>query len=155
LLLPVSLEEPRALTDAAARFAERLDAELLVLHVIPPLVGTPLLPETGLGLDPASYVPFDAETRREIVQADTAALDRFVAERFTRPVQTVLREGDPATAIVEDARAMGADVILLGHHRHGLLERLLTGSVARRVLEHAPCPVLVVPLEETHRSQQG
>jgi nucleotide-binding universal stress UspA family protein len=148
LLLPVSLEEPRALTDAAARFADRLAAELLVLHVVPPLVGTPLLPETGLGLDPAAYVPFDPEVRREIVQADAVALERFTAERFSRPLHTAMREGDPATVIVEDARTLGVDVVLIGHHRHGLLERLLTGSVARRVLEHAPCPVLVLPLDE-------
>lgn len=148
LLLPVSLEEPRALTDAAVRFADRLGAELRVLHVVPPLMGTPLLPETGLGLDPGSYVPFDPEVRSEIARADAQALERFVQERFARPVQAVVREGDPATVIVEDAQAQGADVLMLGHHRHGLLERLLTGSVARRVLEHAPCPVLVIPLEE-------
>jgi len=41
----------------------------------------------------------------------------------------------------------GVDMILMGHHRHNLLERLLSGSVARSVLAHAPCPVLVMPLE--------
>lgn len=147
LLLPVSLEEPRALTDAAVRFAAQMDAELLVLHVIPPLVGTPLLPETGLGFETAAYVPFSPETRREIERADALALERFVQERFAQPVRTALREGDPASVIVEDARAQGVEMILIGHHRHSLLERLLSGSVARAVLERAPCPVLVIPLE--------
>ena len=69
LMLPLSLEEPRALTDAAVRFAEQLGAELLVLHVMPPLGGAPLLPETGLGFDTTAYLPFDSETRREIERA--------------------------------------------------------------------------------------
>ncbi len=147
LLLPLSLEEPRALTDAARDLANRLGAELLVLHVIPPMVASPLLPETGLGFETPTYVPFDPETRHAIERADALALERFVQERFARPVRTLLREGDPVEMIIEDARTQDVDMIVLGHHRHGLLERLLSGSVARSVLERAPCPVVVIPLE--------
>jgi len=50
----------------------------------------------------------------------------------------------PYEAIVNTARKMGSDLILLGTHgRTGLL-RLLMGSTAERVIGHAPCNVLIV-----------
>ena len=52
--------------------------------------------------------------------------------------------GDPAEAIVELAGEWRADLIVLGSRGHGRLAGLLLGSVAQKVLTHAPCPVLVV-----------
>ena len=53
--------------------------------------------------------------------------------------------GRTATAIVEHARRRQAGLVVLGSHaRHGL-SHLLMGSVAEKVVEHAPCGVLVVP----------
>ena len=77
--------------------------------------------------------------------ADAVAFRAFCDEYFPDVADRRLRHGDPATAIVDEARNGPIDAIVMGHHSHGLLERLLTGSVARAVLEHAPCPVIVVP----------
>jgi nucleotide-binding universal stress UspA family protein len=53
------------------------------------------------------------------------------------------REGDPAEAIVDFARAHEVDLIVLGTHGRTGLRRLFLGSVARNVTLHAPCSVLV------------
>jgi nucleotide-binding universal stress UspA family protein len=42
------------------------------------------------------------------------------------------------------AADVGADVIVVGSHGRGAIERLLLGSVSEQVVRHAPCPVLVV-----------
>ncbi len=42
------------------------------------------------------------------------------------------------------AEEIGADVIVVGSHGRGAIERLLLGSVSEQVVRHAPCPVLVV-----------
>ena len=47
------------------------------------------------------------------------------------------------------AGRVGADVVVLGSHGHGWLQRVLLGSVSHHVLQHAPCPVLVMRLEDT------
>ncbi len=54
--------------------------------------------------------------------------------------------GNPEEAIVAKAQQSEADLIVLGTHGHGTIERLLTlmGSTAVRTVQHAPCPVLVV-----------
>lgn len=56
-----------------------------------------------------------------------------------------VRFGEPATAIVHEARAWSADLLVLGTHARRGAARLLLGSVADSVLRSAPCSVLVVP----------
>src|SRR5262249_7953655 len=53
-------------------------------------------------------------------------------------------EGDPGREILRAARETGADLIVMGTHGRTGLTRLLTGSVAEKVLRKAPCPVLTV-----------
>ena len=52
--------------------------------------------------------------------------------------------GDPAAEIVALAGELGADLIVLGHHGGDAMARLLTGSVAGKVVRDAPCAVVVV-----------
>jgi len=54
-------------------------------------------------------------------------------------------EGIPADCILQCARVLPADLVVIGTHGRGAIERLVLGSVAERVLRHAPCPVLTVP----------
>jgi nucleotide-binding universal stress UspA family protein len=52
--------------------------------------------------------------------------------------------GEPASVIVRYARRIAPDVIAMGWRGHGVMRRLLVGSVSRNVVRHAPCSVLVV-----------
>jgi len=56
--------------------------------------------------------------------------------------------GHPAAAIVDYARAHRVDLIVMGHRGMSNLQRFFVGSVADRVVDHAPCMVLVVGREE-------
>ena len=58
-------------------------------------------------------------------------------------VQVEVSEGIPAWEIANAARRIGADLIVIGHRRRGLLRRCLETSVAKRVIDRAPCDVLV------------
>lgn len=59
-------------------------------------------------------------------------------------VETALREGDAATRILESARDLAADLVVVGSHGRGAMGRLLLGSVSTAVLHGFPGPVLVV-----------
>jgi len=55
---------------------------------------------------------------------------------------SVTAHGHPANTILDEARRLGCDAIVVGSHRPGLADYLL-GSTAARVVRHAPCTVVV------------
>jgi nucleotide-binding universal stress UspA family protein len=58
------------------------------------------------------------------------------------PVSIVMEESEPAPFVLE--YATGAALVVMGTHGGHGIERLMLGSVAERVLDHAPCPVATV-----------
>jgi nucleotide-binding universal stress UspA family protein len=58
--------------------------------------------------------------------------------------ETDIRRGDPGSEIVAAAKEAGADLIVMGTRGQTGLTRLLMGSVARKVLHHATCSILIV-----------
>jgi nucleotide-binding universal stress UspA family protein len=59
-------------------------------------------------------------------------------------VEELTREGYPATVIEEAAEQLEADLIVIGSRGRSGLKHLLLGSIAERVVQKAPCPVLTV-----------
>jgi len=57
--------------------------------------------------------------------------------------QRLCRFGTPAQVVVELADELHADLIVLGSHGYGVVDRLL-GTTAARIVNHARCSVLVV-----------
>ncbi len=59
-------------------------------------------------------------------------------------VHAIEGEGEPADVIIEVARERGADLVVVGTRGLGAAKRLLMGSVSTKVVQEAPCDVLVV-----------
>jgi nucleotide-binding universal stress UspA family protein len=120
--------------DVGAELARAVGAEMAFVHVIDPEVAY----AADTGLQPDVLVASAKETARKLI-ADF---------RRTLPEQTAAREfiqiGDPLGEVVAAARDWPADLIVIGSHGRGGVERALLGSVAESVMRHAPCPVLVV-----------
>ena len=60
------------------------------------------------------------------------------------PTETLVRIGHAHSEIADTAKALAADLIVLGTHGYTGLKHALLGSTAERVLRHAPCPVVTV-----------
>jgi nucleotide-binding universal stress UspA family protein len=60
------------------------------------------------------------------------------------PAETLVRSGMPVVEILEAAKALPADLIVISTHGRTGLKHVLLGSVAEDVVRRAPCPVLVV-----------
>lgn len=69
-------------------------------------------------------------------------LKERVADR-TPAVEFEVAVGHPAEHIIMEAERWGAGLIVMGHRGQGVLGRWLIGSVAKQVMHHAPCAVLV------------
>ena len=80
------------------------------------------------------------------------------ARKLEKSFETVTREGvrceshltaqTPSAAIVETAKQIGADLIVMGTRGLTGLKHVLLGSVAERTVRSAPCPVMTVKIDE-------
>lgn len=78
----------------------------------------------------------------ELGQATLGRAERDLRARGLAP-SVELQHGRPAHAIVELAKSLRSDLVVIGSHGHGLAERLNLGSVGSTVKHHVPCSVLV------------
>jgi nucleotide-binding universal stress UspA family protein len=60
--------------------------------------------------------------------------------------------GHVANTIVEYAKTIQADLVVMGTHGRTGLAHFIIGSVAERVVRLAPCPVLTVGLEKSNKA---
>jgi nucleotide-binding universal stress UspA family protein len=126
--------------ETAASLSWPSGAQMLVLTVLPleaDWYGGPW--SAGV-----AYVP--PVDLRDRVRAERGEILEAAAIRLRRPgleVTTRSVEGRAASVIVETARTIGADLIIVGARGHGAIERALLGSVSAEVVDQAPCPVLV------------
>lgn len=119
----------------ACSLADRLDAEVHVVFVshVP---ATVLAAMSGL---PTIGDDF-AEAQRSTVWKEADP----VLDGCGQPVTRVDLEGYPPDALVEYAREVDADLIVVGSRGRGDLASLVLGSTSHRVVNHASCDVLVV-----------
>lgn len=86
-----------------------------------------------------SYKQVALESREQM----RAAIKRLHAEDIQ--VSYKLREGSPRKKIVKTAEKLGVDLIVMATDGRDSLKDYVTGTVTEYVINHAPCPVLVVP----------
>ncbi|TLP73814.1 universal stress protein [Pseudomonas nitroreducens] len=88
--------------------------------------------------DALEYPPAEQEQHEA-----QALVDEAVVQLQPCAAAGAVVAGDPARAILREAERLECDLIVIGHRHLGRIERLLDPSVGQRVIERAPCPVLV------------
>jgi len=137
ILVPIDFSPSAAsVVEWAAHLAREHGSRLILLHAYH-------LPVEFQQLE-AAYLPPDFWANVKNEAAGT--LERFAEPLRAQGIQAecVVREGYPATVIEEEAARIGADLIVIGTRGLSGLKHLLLGSIAERVVQHAPCPVLSV-----------
>ncbi|HLT46214.1 MAG TPA: universal stress protein [Rubricoccaceae bacterium] len=136
ILVPADFSEH---SDEAARYARALadlhDAEVDLLHV----VDATFIPDVyGVGMLWYEAMP-------DVVGRCRGALSETAEDLLGARAGAVHVEvGSPATTVLDVAAHTGADLIVMATHGRTGLKRFALGSVAERVVQHAPCPVFVV-----------
>lgn len=124
----------REVLDAAVGLATKLGAKLILFHS----VSLPLpLPATALAVSPDQIGGI-------LVESSTGALEELAKSVPATQLERVQVElGVPWRAVCEAARNDGVDLVIIGSHGYGGIDRLL-GTTAAKIVDHAPCSVLVV-----------
>jgi nucleotide-binding universal stress UspA family protein len=134
ILLPCDFSEfSRGALDHALTLAGWYQAEITAIHVLPPaLTWADSLPHATH--EPALREQVLTELRRFLEPAEAAGIS----------VRAAILEGEAVAQILEQARHLPADLVVMGTHGRGGFHRWVLGSVTEKVLRTSPCPVLTV-----------
>ena len=145
-------EQSEAAVDEIARQHFPADSEVRVISVV-----EPYFPETfsGEGMNMSLYVEIENTARERARAAVEKAAAKLRADEESRQlnVTTEVMSGSPKRVILEEAEAFGADLIVVGSHGYGMVERFLLGSVSQAVALHARCSVEIVRSPKTQKSE--
>jgi universal stress protein A len=139
ILFPTDFSDcSKTAQEYACALAEQFHAELHILHVLQDVML--LAPETGgLAWLPPNYLA-------EMKAGAEKTLAEWLPPEWSsgKPIVRATRTGSPIGEITQYARDNAIDLIVLGTHGRSALMHVLLGSVAEKVVRHAPCPVLTV-----------
>ena len=115
--------------------AKMLDAQIIVVYVIDEVV-----------LDQLSKVTGRENVEQELKQDGQRYINYVLglAEKEGVKADSILAKGRPFEQIVHLAKGLNIGLIVMGTYGRRVAERVLIGSVAERVIEYSPCPVLVI-----------
>ena len=122
-------------SDFAIRLAKHFNSQIVAIYVIDRVI-----------LEEISKVHERRELEEEIKRKAERCLNYIVnsAKREGLKATSILVEGEPHDQIVRHAESLSVDIIVMGSKGRRGMNRILIGSVAERVIEYAPCPVLVI-----------
>lgn len=148
ILIALDYDPPaEKIAEKGYELAKSMNAEVILLHVI-----SEAFYYSSQGYSPVmGYGGFDnldmvQLTNMEILKkAAGDYLDMSKQHLRDDSIQTVIKEGDFAATIIDTAKELDADIIVLGSHGRRGLEKILMGSVAEQVLHRTTLPLFIIP----------
>jgi nucleotide-binding universal stress UspA family protein len=122
----------------AVQMARTHGAKLTALYVVDPY------PYLGIGqANPMGFQAYMSAAAQHAAQAHAKIADLCATEPRVDLHTRMAEDVQAATGIVESAREVGADLVVVGSHGRTGVSRMMLGSVAARVVAESPVPVLV------------
>jgi len=122
--------ESKVALQRAEALAKRSNARIKLLTVVKPPAAVPVMV-------PGAYASEYPPEPDRVIREGLGSVDSGLAAETSR------LDGDPALELIR-ACEEGVDLLVVGSRGYGPLARVLLGSVSRKVVHNAPCPVLAV-----------
>ena len=129
---------------------ENQRAEVTLLHVIEDpnyYASTVYDPIMGFG----GYANLDLlhpDIIDELKNTSLAFLEKIKKHLGDNAIKILVKEGSIAQSILEVAKELNADIIVMGSHSRRWLENILMGSITEHVLHHTAIPLFIIPTKK-------
>jgi nucleotide-binding universal stress UspA family protein len=142
ILCPTDLKERALLSlEKAVQIAHQFNSKITMLNVHEEFMNKQEREMLRVSFESlkTKYNQVAVESREQM----RAAIHNLHAEDIH--VDFLLREGKPAKKIVKVAQKLGVDLIVMSTDGRDNIKDFVTGTITERVINNAPCPVLVIP----------
>jgi nucleotide-binding universal stress UspA family protein len=144
IMVPVDFSAPsRKALHYAVALAAHFHAEVHVLHVFEQIANP-----ADVGFSPLIWTDLEEEQQKELDTKLKAEAEAAGATTLNVRCETHVKCGRAWQEITDHAEALGVELLVLSTHGYTGLKHVLLGSVAEKVVRHAPCPVLTVRMDE-------
>lgn len=128
------------LVEKAIELGQKFNSKIWVVHASAP--------------DP-DFVSFEVgpqsvrDERAKILHKENRAVATLADMAKSKGLDAVglLIKGATIEVILEESEKLNADILIIGHKKHGFVEKLIKGSVSGGVLQQSKIPVLIVPID--------
>ena len=120
--------------------AAAMGAEIILLHVIEDL--------TVYSLSYLNMGPLQLDSVVELKEASQQFLDKTKLFLGDLTIQTVVKEGNFADSIIQTAKELDVDIIVMGSLSKKWLENIVLGSVSQKVMLQSTIPMFIVPTKK-------
>jgi nucleotide-binding universal stress UspA family protein len=142
ILVPIDFSEHcKKALQYAIPFAEQFKASIDLLYVVEPAVYP-----ADFSFGQVGFPSVEDELRQRGAEELEGLIRREIGTRV--PARCVVRTGKAFNEIDQHAKDESVDLIIIATHGHSGMEHALFGSTAEKVVRYAPCPVLVVRIDE-------
>lgn len=130
--------------------AKKMNAEITLLHVM----SDPLY-YSSAGYSPImgfiGYMdmgPMELDSVDILKKVSQEFLDKSKLHLGDKTIITLVKGGDYSETILDTAKELHADIIVMGSHSRKWLENIVMGSVTEKVLHHTPIPLFIIPTKK-------
>lgn len=140
IVLPLDFsEKSEYLVDEAVKFAKDSNAKISLIHVAPMDIGF------AVGDMGFQYFP---EVEQSEIKEELSKLNQFEQQIINQGITCthILKQGDAGDVILDHAKEVNADYIVVGSHGRSGMYDLFIGSLTKAITKRSTIPVLVIPI---------
>jgi nucleotide-binding universal stress UspA family protein len=137
----------QTIAEQGYKLAKSMNAKVTLLHVVADETyysNIDSAPFTGF----YGYNFFDVDNNEDLIQSSLNFLDKIKGNLKDDEIETVAEQGDFSTIIIETAKKLHSNIIVLGSHSKNWLEKAVMGSVTESVLKNTKIPMFIIPIKE-------
>jgi len=133
-------ESSQKVAETGFLLAQTMNAETVLLHVI---YENPAYYSSNMYM-----LEWNVNIMSDLKSSTREFLDKIKKQLGNETIKTVVKEGIIADTILETAKKLNADIIVMGSHSRKWLENIILGSAAETVLKKTTLPLFVVPTKK-------
>ena len=133
-------ETSQKVAEQGFSMAQAMNAEVLLLHVISE--------QPAYYTDYSHISEFKVDYMGNLEVSTQKFLDKTKKHLGDDTIQTVVKFGDISDTILDTAKKMNVDIIVMGSHRRKWLENIIMGSQAADVLKKTTIPLYIIPTKK-------